>query len=70
MASRNARIGLVLFAVYLLFYGGFVVLNAFAPETMEPTTYAGGMNVATLYGMCLILGAFLLAMVYGWLCGG
>ncbi len=67
MASRNARLGLVLFVVYLLFYGGFVGLNAFAPEVMEWTP-AAGINLAILYGMALILAAFLLALVYGWLC--
>ena len=67
IAARNSRYGLSLFAVYLLFYGGFVLLNAFAPEAMERTPLAG-VNLAILYGFALIAAAFLLALVYGWLC--
>ncbi|MEZ6064544.1 MAG: DUF485 domain-containing protein [Planctomycetaceae bacterium] len=67
MASRNARIGLVLFTVYLLFYGGFVLLNAFSPATMESTPLFG-INLAILYGFLLIVVAFVLALLYGVLC--
>lgn len=69
MLDRNARIGLVLFAVYSAIYGGFVLLNAFSPETMEMTPIAG-VNLAILYGFGLIIVAFVLAMFYGWLCRG
>ncbi|MFV0443485.1 MAG: DUF485 domain-containing protein [Planctomycetaceae bacterium] len=69
MANRNARIGLVLFAVYLLLYGGFVGLNAFSPETMESTPIAG-VNLAVLYGFALIVVAFVLSLLYGFLCTG
>ena len=68
MNSRNSRIGLILFFLYLLLYGGFVLLNAFFPETMEATPVAG-VNVAILYGFGLIIAAFVLALVYGFLCG-
>ena len=67
MLSRNSRIGFVLFCVYLLLYGGFVLLNAFSPNTMEITPVAG-INLAILYGFGLILAAFVLAMLYGFLC--
>ena len=67
MESRNARIGLVLFAVYLLLYGGFVLINALAPQTMETTPLAG-VNLAILYGFGLIIAALVLSLVYGWLC--
>ena len=67
METRNARIGLVLFGVYLLLYGGFVLLNAFSPDTMEITPVAG-INLAILYGFGLIATALILALVYGWLC--
>jgi len=67
MLPRNARIGLVLFTVYLLFYGGFVFLNAFSPESMEATPVAG-VNLAILYGFGLIAAAFVMAVIYGWLC--
>ncbi len=67
METRNARIGFVLFVVYLLLYGGFVFLNAFAAEVMEITPIAG-VNLAILYGFGLIVAAFVLALVYGFWC--
>jgi len=67
MQSRNARIGLKLFCVYLLLYGGFVGINSFSPETMEKTPFAG-VNLAIWYGMALIIGAFILALIYGVVC--
>jgi uncharacterized membrane protein (DUF485 family) len=66
-AARNSRYGLVLFAVYLVLYGGFVLLNAFAPEVMDRTPLAG-VNLAVLYGFGLIVAALVLALLYGWLC--
>ena len=67
MEKRNSRIGLVLFGIYLVLYGGFVLLNAFSPETMEKTPMAG-VNLAILYGFGLIIAALVLALLYGWLC--
>ena len=66
MQTHNARVGLVLFVVYLILYGGFVFLNAFAPETMETTPLAG-VNLAILYGLGLIVAALVLALIYGWM---
>jgi uncharacterized membrane protein (DUF485 family) len=66
MQSRTSRIALILFAVYLVLYSGFVFLNAFAPWTMEVTPVAR-VNLAILYGFGLIVAAFLLALLYGWL---
>ena len=64
---RNARIGMSLFILYVLFYLGFMVLNAFFPEKMrEPA--AMGVNLAIVYGMGLIFFAFVLAIVYMILC--
>ncbi|MCA9112475.1 MAG: DUF485 domain-containing protein, partial [Planctomycetaceae bacterium] len=62
MTTRNARIGLVLFAVYLLLYGGFVLMNTFAPQTMEATPVAG-INLAILYGFGLIIAALVMALL-------
>ena len=67
METRNSRIGLWFFAVYLVLYGVFVLLNAFAPQTMEVTPIAG-VNLAILYGFGLIIVALVLALLYGWLC--
>ena len=67
MTTRNSRIGLLLFFIYLAFYAGFVILAAFSPETMERTPWAG-VNLAIWYGFALIAAALLLALVYGYLC--
>jgi uncharacterized membrane protein (DUF485 family) len=67
ISTRNSRIGLALFAVYLVFYGGFVLLAAFSPQTMEATPLAG-VNLAIWYGFGLIAAAILLALIYGWTC--
>ena len=65
--ARNTRLGLFLFALYLLLYGAFVVASAFAPGIMERTPIAG-VNLAVLAGFGLIGAAFVLALLYGWLC--
>jgi uncharacterized membrane protein (DUF485 family) len=65
--GTNVRLGLVLFAIYLLLYGGFVLLAAFAPKLMEQTPFAG-VNLAVWYGFGLIVAALVLALVYGWIC--
>jgi uncharacterized membrane protein (DUF485 family) len=65
MNNRVSRIGLLLFAIYLVLYGGFVLLAAFSPQTMELMPLAG-VNLAIWYGFGLIVAAFLLALVYGW----
>ena len=63
VTSHNARYGLILFAVYVLLYAGFMTLSAFAPKLMAATPF-GGVNLAILYGLALILAALILAMIY------
>ena len=63
---HNARLGLVLFAVYLLAYAAFVGVSAFAPGVMDQTV--GRLNVAVVSGLALIGGAVLLAVLYAALC--
>lgn len=67
MQARNARIGLWLFAIYLVFYTGFVLLSALRPELMRSTPIEN-VNLAILYGFGLIIAAFVLAVLYGFLC--
>jgi uncharacterized membrane protein (DUF485 family) len=57
------RIALWLFACYLLVYVGFVALSAFAPAAMSATPL-GGLPVSLLYGLFLIVLAFVLAALY------
>lgn len=65
--ARHSRIGLILFAVYSLLYGTFMLLNAFAPQAMDTVVFAE-INLALAYGLGLIAAAFILALVYAWLC--
>lgn len=64
MAQRNARVGLVLFAVYAAFYAAFVLTNALCAEWMDARLFAG-LNLAVLSGFGLIALAMVLALVYG-----
>lgn len=68
MPSNIHPTGLKLFGLYLLAYGGFVALNAFWPQVMRTPVYQG-VNLAIVYGMGLIIGAFVLALLYAVLCG-
>lgn len=64
---RNSRYGLILFAIYLGLYIGFILLNAFAPKFMERPLLLG-LNLSIVYGLSLLGAALLLALIYGWLC--
>ena len=65
--AYNARVGLILFFVYLALYAGFIAMSAFGKEVMAKPSL-GGVNVAVLYGFLLIAAAFLLALLYMALC--
>ncbi len=65
--SPNARLGLALFAIYCLLYLGFMGIAAFSYELFGSTPF-GGVNLAILYGMGLIVAALVLALVYMKLC--
>jgi uncharacterized membrane protein (DUF485 family) len=67
--ARNARVGLWLFAVYVVLYAGFMILSAFYPERMRRPA-VGGVNLAVAYGFALIAGAFVLALLYMFLVRG
>ena len=66
-AARHLRRGLLLFALYVGLYAGYVFLNAFRPQAMEAAPVAG-VNLAISYGLGLIAAAFVLALIYAWLC--
>jgi uncharacterized membrane protein (DUF485 family) len=63
----NTRIGVILFVVYVLFYGGFVALSAFRHEAMSQPFFAG-LNLAILYEFALIVVALVLAVIYMKIC--
>jgi len=63
VASASSRIGLGLFWIYVLLYVGFMALVLFRPDLLSLRPF-GGVNLAIAYGMGLIAGAFLLAIIY------
>ncbi|MEM8669641.1 MAG: DUF485 domain-containing protein [Planctomycetota bacterium] len=63
----NAKLGMILFVIYLLLYVGFVLINAFKADWMERVVLAG-LNLAIVYGFALIVVALMLAGIYGVLC--
>ncbi|WDQ16936.1 DUF485 domain-containing protein [Rhodopirellula sp. P2] len=63
-SDQTSRLGWVLFVIYLLLYGGFVLLNAFKAEVMDTIVFAG-LNLAIVYGFALILVAIGMALIYG-----
>jgi uncharacterized membrane protein (DUF485 family) len=65
--SPNAKLGLGLFLIYLVFYVGFMVIATYQHELFDMTPF-GGVNLAILYGMGLIVSALVLALIYMKLC--
>jgi uncharacterized membrane protein (DUF485 family) len=66
-SGYKARLGLRMFAVYVLFYGGFVALRLLWPETMSVKVVLG-LNLAIVYGFALIIVAMVQALIYNHLC--
>ncbi len=64
---KNGRHAFLFFFIYLALYLGFVGLTAFSPETLTVATPIGGLNLAIVYGMVLIVGAIVLASLYAFL---
>jgi uncharacterized membrane protein (DUF485 family) len=67
VVARHARIGIWLFAAYLLLYAGFVLGCAFLPAWMALRLW-GQINLAVWYGFGLIGAAGVVALIYSWLC--
>jgi uncharacterized membrane protein (DUF485 family) len=55
-------------AIYTVFYAGFVAINLISPPTMA-TIVVAGLNLATVYGMGLIVLAIVQALIYNTMCG-
>jgi uncharacterized membrane protein (DUF485 family) len=65
-SGYKTRLGVGMFIVYTLFYAGFVAISMTKPTLLDLTF--GGLNLAVLYGMGLIIFAFILAFIYNRLC--
>ena len=66
-SAYKTRLGLWMFAAYVLVYAGFVALRLAWPETMS-TKIIFGLNLAIVYGFGLIIIAMIQALVYNHLC--
>jgi uncharacterized membrane protein (DUF485 family) len=64
----KTRLGVWMFVVYALIYGGFLAINLIDPKIMARITGVFGLNVAVVYGFGLIIFALILALIYNWLC--
>lgn len=65
--KRNSRLGITMFLIYVVFYGGFMLLSAFKPEVMSSPSLAG-INLSVIYGFLLIVLAIIFAVIYMVLC--
>ncbi len=63
----NARLGIWLFVIYCAFYGSFMVLSAFKVTALRDVVWQG-IPLSLWYGLGLIAGALVLAVVYMILC--
>jgi uncharacterized membrane protein (DUF485 family) len=61
--SPNVKLGLLLFSIYLILYLGFIAIATFKYELLAKTPF-GGVNLAIIYGIGLILAALILAAIY------
>jgi uncharacterized membrane protein (DUF485 family) len=62
-AAPASRLGLTLFGLYVLLYGGFMALVLARPDLLASRPF-GGVNLAILSGLGLILAAVLLSVSY------
>jgi len=65
--QHNARIGIILFVIYLSIYIAYMLVNVLSPQWMDLVPF-WGLNLAVLWGMGLIAGALVLAVIYMSLC--
>jgi uncharacterized membrane protein (DUF485 family) len=65
--TPNVKLGLGLFILYLVLYVGFMAIATFQYELFASAPF-GGVNLAIIYGMGLIVSAFVLAIIYMMLC--
>ena len=61
------RLGIRMFIFYALFYAGFVAINLLFPTAMGAIVVFG-LNLATVYGILLIIVALIEALIYNYLC--
>lgn len=65
--KRKSATGIRMTVLYSILYGGFVALSVFRPTWMGVRAVFG-LNLATAYGLGLIVAAVVFALVYNHLC--
>lgn len=66
-SARKARLGIIFFFIYFIFYAGFVAIGVLNYELMAINVF-NGINLAVFYGVGLIVFAVLLGILYNYLC--
>jgi len=64
---QKARLGVVMFAIYMVVYIGFVLIGTMFPKALG-AKFLGGQNLAFLYGMGLIVLAAVMGLIYNFFC--
>jgi len=62
-AAPASRLGLALFGLYVLLYGGFITLVLIRPDLVAERPF-GGVNLAIACGLGLIVAAVVLSVAY------
>lgn len=65
-SAYKTKLGVIMFIIYALIYGGFILINVVFPSWMRIDI--GSLNVADIYGYGLIILAVILAFIYNHLC--
>lgn len=66
-SKKKSRLGILFFFIYFFLYGGFVIIGVVNYELLAVETL-WGLNLATLYGISLIVFAVLLGVLYNYYC--
>ncbi|MBM3420048.1 MAG: DUF485 domain-containing protein [Bacteroidetes bacterium] len=66
-AAKKAKLGVILFFVYLIIYSGFVVIGLYDPDLMGAHVL-GKQNLAIVYGFGLIILAVVMGFIYNAAC--
>ena len=65
--QKKAKLGVVMFIVYLAVYSGFVVIGTLWPRLLGVESLFG-QNLAVIYGMGLIILAAVMGLIYNYFC--
>lgn len=64
---KKTRIGIILFFIYFIVYFGFVFIGTLYPKVLNMKAI-GGLNLAIVYGMGLIILAAVMGLLYNYIC--